>query len=83
MPEDLHNDSNAMLRSILSKTESNSETLARLETALWPDRGQKGVLTQHDERLDELEAWRNRIVGALSLIAAGGVGVVKHIFGKH
>lgn len=41
----------------------------RIETALWPDDGQPGVLTRHDERLDNLEQWRNWLAGASAVIS--------------
>lgn len=68
MTDDIHND----IREILLKT-------TRIETALWPDENQKGVLTIHDERLDSLERWRSYLTGAWAFAAAV---VSKHLLGK-
>lgn len=56
------------------------EMTTRIETALWPDKNQKGILTQHDERLDKLESWRNYLTGAWAVVTAVAT---KHVFGKH
>jgi hypothetical protein len=60
--------SDEKLDAILAKT-------IRIEAALWPDEGQPGVLTEHDERLDNLESWRNYLTGAWAVVTA--------IFGFH
>ena len=56
------------LDQILAKT-------IRIETALWPDDGQPGVLSRHSERMDEIQAdidslksWRSYLVGAWGAI---------------
>jgi len=75
MTDDLHND----IRTILQKT-------TRIETALWPDENQPGVLTKHDERLDKLEDWKSHIAGGMrvlgflwtALAALFGYHVSKH-----
>ena len=61
------------IQTILEKT-------TRIETALWPDKNQKGVLTLHDERLDKLESWRNYLTGAWAVVATF-FGF--HLTGKH
>jgi len=52
----------------------------RIQTALWPDQNQKGILTLHDERLDNLESWRNYLTGAWAVVATF-FGF--HLTGKH
>jgi hypothetical protein len=54
----------------------------RIKAALWPDEGQPGVLTRHgermdeiDNRIDELNTWKNRLIGAWA--------VVTSLFGIH
>lgn len=46
-----------------------AETI-RIRTALWPDEGQPGVLTQHHDRITKLEGWRNYLVGAWAVVSA-------------
>ena len=46
------------------------EDTTRIKTALWPDENQPGVLTRHDERLDNLERWRSYLAGAWAVVAA-------------
>lgn len=49
--------------------------LTRVNSALWPDEGQPGIITRHSARMDSIEdtmqdqiddlkGWRNYIVGA-------------------
>jgi hypothetical protein len=52
-----------------SKLDRILEDTTRIKTALWPDEGQPGVLTQHEERLDKLEQWRNWLAGASAVIS--------------
>jgi hypothetical protein len=66
MTDDLHSD----IREILLKT-------TRIETALWPDENQPGVLSKHDTRMNEIDErvdglvnWRNYLTGAWSVLAA-------------
>ena len=59
----------------------------RIETALWPDEGQPGVLTRHATRMDEIEdriqelnTWKNRLIGAWGIVTTF-FGI--HVIGKH
>lgn len=69
----MSDDLNQKLDAILIQT-------TRIQTALWPDQNQKGILTLHDERLDKLESWRNYLTGAWAVVATF-FGV--HLTGKH
>jgi hypothetical protein len=51
----------------------------RIRTALWPDEGQPGILTQHEKRINSLENWRTWLAGAWSVITL----VFSYIFGIH
>lgn len=62
--DDLHDD----IREIRSLVTQNLAKTVQIETALWPDKGQKSLLTQHDERIDRLENWRSYLVGAWAVI---------------
>jgi hypothetical protein len=59
----------------------------RIETALWPDDGQPGILTRHESRMDEIEekikelnGWKNRLIGAWGIVTTF-FGI--HVIGKH
>lgn len=69
----MSDDLNQKLDAILIQT-------TRIQTALWPDQNQKGILTLHDERLDKLESWRNYLTGAWAVVATF-FGF--HLTGKH
>ncbi len=56
-------------------TESAEIKIARIEvmvqethTRLFGGEGQKGVIQAHDEDIDSLKTWKNRTVGAVSVI---------------
>ena len=76
MAEELHDD----IREIRNLLTQNLAKTVKIETALWPDQGQKSRLTEHDERIDALEKWRNYLAGAWAVISTFFIG---HIFGKH
>lgn len=65
--------SDEKLDQILAKT-------IRIESALWPDEGQPGVLTTHEERIKKLENWRSGLAYAWAVLT-GLFGV--HWMGKH
>jgi hypothetical protein len=65
--------SDEKLDQILAKT-------IRIEAALWPDEGQPGVLSEHDDRLGKLENWRTGLAyawGAVTTLFS------VHWIGKH
>lgn len=68
MTDELHQD----IKQILQDT-------AEIKAALWPDKGQPGILTKHGERIDKLEGWRNFLAGAWFVVTF----VATTVFGVH
>ena len=44
--------------------------VTRMDQELLGGPGKPGRLKEHEERLDKLEAWRNKILGALGVLGA-------------